>query len=298
MASVSGYIINLPEAVERRERLERHLHQLGIASHYTWFEAQRGADESNARRGLSPGEDGLWRSVLHLLERAELGSADYLHIVEDDVELSRQFWQWLCALAPQAPQEHILFTDMYAGCSVFTALLGVAQQIRQRQEQGWLGGQVYTGCTTSWLIHRQHLDQVHQRLLEAYNQPTTRIPIDNLLRRLLQTGHLSARISLPFLTSIHLGAQMCSSIQLEESPAVQSTRLLGTVLRRRLSVLSTAQDLLELGPLLEALLGSDNTDQWLAEVLIPHLHRQGALRYRRDPRLLVEPGNPQATATG
>jgi hypothetical protein len=97
MASVSGYIINLPEAVERRERLERHLHQLGIASHYTWFEAQRGADESNARRGLSPGEDGLWRSVLHLLERAELGSADYPHIVEDDVELSRQFWQWLCA---------------------------------------------------------------------------------------------------------------------------------------------------------------------------------------------------------
>ncbi len=49
---------------------------------------------------------------------------------------------------------------------------------------------------------------------------------------------------------------------------------------------------------LEALLRRDNVDQWLAEELIPYLQQREALRYRLDPGLLGESGNPQATATG
>jgi hypothetical protein len=295
MASVRGYIINLPEAEERRQRLQRHLHQLGIASHYQWFTAQRGARSSDERRGLSPGEDGLWRSVLLLLEQAELGSASYLHIVEDDAELSGAFWQWLCALDAQAPLEQILFTDMYAGASVYPGLLKALQRLRQQKGQGWLGSKAYTGCTTSWLIHRDHLAQVRQVLLKAYSQDEARIPIDNFLRRLLQSGQLRARVSLPFLTSIHLGEQRGSSIQLEETRAIQCTRMLGALLRRRLSVLHTADDLKDLGPLLEALLGADATDEWMAHQLLPALQQRKALRYRLDPRLQHEVGNPQAS---
>jgi len=293
MATVRGYIINLPEARERRQRLQSQLHQLGISQHYQWFEAQRGASSPAKRRGLSPGEDGLWRSVLQLLHQAELGQADYLHILEDDAEVSGAFWQWLTGLSTKPSQEQLLFTDMYAGASVFPGLLSALQPIRANRQQAWLGGKAYTGCTTSWLIHRAHLPLVRQRLSEAYGAMAARIPIDNLLRRLIQSGQLSARVSLPFLTSIHLGDQRHSAIQQQEDHAIHHTRLLGALLRRRLSVLHTSTDLEMLGPLLASLLGPEGLDAWLAERLVPDLQQRKALRYRLDRRLLQEPGNPQ-----
>lgn len=134
-----------------------------------------------------------------------------------------------------------------------------------------------------------------RRALEhAYHNSAARIPLDNQLRRLVLGGELKAAISLPFLTSINLAEQNASSIQQDEEAAVKATRLLGALLRRRLSVLQQPDDLDTLGSLLSILLDSDGVNQWLATGLIPALQQQQALRYRFDPRLLAEPGNDQA----
>jgi hypothetical protein len=105
-----------------------------------------------------------------------------------------------------------------------------------------------------------------------------------------------AAISLPFLTSINLAEQSSSSIQQDEDPAVNATRLFGALLLRRLSVLDQPEDFGTLGSLLSPLLDSDRVNQLLATGLIPELQKQHALHYRFDPRLLAEPGNDQANS--
>jgi hypothetical protein len=293
MAALAGRVISLPVAKARQARLASHLQSLGIHKHYSFFPALRGSVEPDERRGLSPGEDGLWKSVLAVLSEP-LSGADYLHILEDDAELSHQFWRWLQRQPQHNSEIHLLFTDMYAGPTLYPALLARAQQARQDNQIQWLAGQAYTGCTTSWLIPQQQVSTVRRALEDAYHNSAARIPLDNQLRRLVLSGELKAAISLPFLTSINLAEQTSSSIQQDEPAAVQATRLLGALLRRRLSVLQQPDDLQPLGSLLATLLDSATLDQWLATGLIPALQHHQALRYRFDARLLAEPDNGQA----
>lgn len=293
MEQAEGIIINLPEAKARKERLTQHLQNLGLGSKYIYFPALRGSTSAAERRSLSPGEDGLWKSVLTILKEHR-SKATYLHILEDDAELSPQFWQWLKNQTEHISNHHILFTDMYAGPTVYPKLLKLVNQARKANQISWLSGQAYTGCASSWLIPSQHQTTVYSALAQAYHNSAHRIPLDNQLRRLIADGKLKAAISLPFLTSINLAEQATSSIQQDEAAAVKATRLLGALLRRRLSVLQQPEDLEALGPLLSTLLDGASLDQWLATGLIPTLQEQQALRYRFDPRLLSEPDNDQA----
>lgn len=291
MASVRGLIINLPEQQARRERLLAQLDQLGQRPSYELLEAERGAEDARERRGLGPGEDGIWRSVLKAL-RCDLGAAEYLHLLEDDAVLSSAFFRWLEALPVDPPEVTILFTDMYAGPSIYSNLLAVKRQALQSQQLVWLSGSAYSGCLSSWLIHRSHVDQVRRELEDYYQQAEQRIPIDNYLRRLFQQGTLKAGISMPFLTSIDLPAQRNSSIQVGESARVHATRLFGSILRRRLSVLQSPQDLEGLAELIDALMSPEQLNQWL-ETTTKLAKEMDLFRYRLDPRLLGEPGNPQ-----
>jgi GR25 family glycosyltransferase involved in LPS biosynthesis len=294
MARIRGYVINLLEAAERRGRMAQQLTDLELLPHYRLFEAKRGSSSEESRRGLSQGEDGLWRSVLALLRSAPLDEADYLHILEDDAVLTQAFCNWITKLSRDSPKHQIWFTDMYAGASVYPSLYALVKKTRANEAQAWMGGKGYTGCTSSWLIHRDHIQKVHNELAYAYNNLEKRIPIDNLLRRLLQEGKLTAQISIPFLTSIHLDEQQQSSIQTQETIAVQATRVFGAILRRRLSHAQSPEDARLLGPTLAQLLPEEEINEWLAQDLIDNLKQRKALRYRYDPRLLEEKGNPQA----
>ena len=105
-AIVRGRYISLPESSERRSHLERHLQDLGIADRYSWFPAVRGKAEIAATRGLGAGEWGLWQSWLNLLqeEQSQLEETyDWLHIVEDDAELSPIFQTFCQKLKPGLP---------------------------------------------------------------------------------------------------------------------------------------------------------------------------------------------------
>lgn len=291
MASVRGLIINLPEQQARRERSLAQLQQLGQAASYALLEAERGCDDPLERRGLSRGEDGLWRSVLKALS-SDLRDAEYLHLLEDDAQLSPQFFPWLASVPADPPPVMLVFTDMYVGPMNYGDLLNLMRQALASQRFGWLSGDAYSGCTSSWLIHRSHLPGVRQALESYYHGAQQRIPIDNYLRRLIQEGTLTARVSLPFLTSIDLASQRGSTIQAEEAPRVLATRLFEALLRRRLSLLQSAEDLEPLGGLIGELMTGDQINQWLAGTAKFGTNIQ-MYRYRLDPRLLDEPDNPQ-----
>lgn len=294
MASVRGLIINLPEQQARRERLLSQLELLGQSASYQLLEAERGSEDPQQRRGLHRGEDGLWRSVLKALS-SEMQAAEYLHLLEDDALLSAPFFRWLESLPADPPPAMLLFTDMYVGPANYRNLLALMRQALASKTLGWLPGTAYSGCTSSWLIHRAHLPQVRQELESHYHGAEQRIPIDNYLRRLIQNGSLSAMVALPFLTSIDLSSQRSSSIQDGENAKVLATRLFGTLLRRRLSVLRSATDLETLGPLMGELMHADQLNQWLAAT-VALADDMGVFRYRLDRRLLDEPGNPQREA--
>lgn len=155
MAHAFGIIISLPESKARQTRLTQHLESLDIAQHYSFFPALRGSPSAAERRGLSSGEDGLWRSVLAVLNQPQNG-ADYLHILEDDAELSPQFWQWLQQLQPHQNKDcQLLFTDMYAGATVYPKLLALTHQARKANR-------------ISWLIPQHQIPAVRRTLDHAY----------------------------------------------------------------------------------------------------------------------------------
>lgn len=155
MAHALGIIISLPESKARQTRLIQHLELLDIAQHYSFFPALRGSPSAAERRGLSSGEDGLWTSVLAVLNQPQNG-ADYLHILEDDAELSPQFWQWLQQLQPHQIKDcQLLFTDMYAGATVYPKLLALTNQARKANR-------------ISWLIPQQQIPAVRRTLDHAY----------------------------------------------------------------------------------------------------------------------------------
>lgn len=299
MATVRGFCLNLPEQRQRRERLLRHLAGLELPGPYVLFAAQRGEVDPAARCGLSPGEDGLWRSVLALLTQLTqdpaLAFVDLVHIVEDDVELSPAFCQWVADLDPEGlpPDLDLLFTDMYMGPTVFPLRAAFFEGAFAENRMRWLAGSEYTGCTSSWLIRVGCLSRVLQLLRQAFERPR-RIPIDNQLRQYLVGGQLQGAVSVPFLTSIDLESQAVSAIQDQSDRAVAATARVADLLRRRLSVLRDGRELEQLLPLLAELRTPAQLSAQLGG-LVEAVQQDRGFRYRFDERLLDQPGNPQAS---
>lgn len=298
MASVRGFCLNLPQQQQRRERLQRHLAGLGLPGPYTLFAARRGAVDPVERRGLSLGEDGLWRSVLDLLTQLTSGEAlagvDLIHLVEDDVELSPEFCRWVADLDfAGLPQDlDLLFTDMYMGPAVFSRRWSFFESAFAENRMHWLAGSEYTGCTSSWIIPVARLPRVLRLLRQGFDRPQ-RIPIDNQLRQCLQEGLLQGAISVPFLTSIDLASQAVSAIQDQSDRAVVATARVADLLRRRLSVLRDGCELEALLPLLADLVSPAQLSAHLG-VLVEAIQQDKGFQYRVDPRLFDQPGNPQA----
>ena len=294
---IQGYVLNLPSCEQRRERIRQQLRSLPLPGHYAIVNAQTGSEDPNLRGILSTGEDGLWRSVLALLKRCQQQriEADYLHILEDDSTISKQFCHWAKTFQPTPEQRGaVVFTDMFIDVSYFKECLPKAQQLIPQSSHGWFNGEHYTGCTSSWLIPLSELARISGLLQKAFSAPANnRLPLDHCLRQLIHAKQLHALVIFPFLTSVNLDHQLSSSIQTMPSGAVQATNLFNTILRRHLSYCRNADDLQIIGPILSQLLNDQQLDDWLVS-LANQLDEQRAFRYLRDPRLLEMHGNPQA----
>lgn len=296
MATLEGRIISLPEAKSRRDAITQNLASLGQTNAYKFFTAIRGSDNHHNRQGLSKGEHGLWKSVLTILGNSAKIKSDYIHILEDDSTLSNDFFQWAKHLPKESSNTHIYFTDMWVGKQNFYDLKKLAEKAKKENTTISITDKSYSGCTSSWLIHKEHIPYVRKLVENEFStMNTTRIPLDNFIRRLVHSGELNVKVSLPFLTSIELKEQYNSSIQTTLSKSILATRLFECLLRRRLSVLSESKDLDILSSILNDLMNADEIDNWLTDSLIPYLEAQKKYRYFVDTRLAEEPGNEQFT---
>ena len=301
MTQLKGVFINLDDQRERRSRLERHLGQLGLEGRYQRFSAVRGDPDRARERGLNPGEFGLWQSWLDLLQSASASEGfDYLHIVEDDVELSREFVVFSEGLNPDGGAFDLLVTDMYVNPSIHRALaMQHDQQRRQRVID--VRSDLYTGCLASVLIHRQRIGPVLEQLKQPFEAGCRLLPLDNALRQLQQQGKLRIGRTLPFLTGVWADSITRSSIQprQQQDAEVLLTQRICSNLRRQLSVLCHNKLTAELADLLEQLAKTRGPDQgWstrigISQRLMDLADQQDLLRFASDPRLFHQPDNPQ-----
>jgi len=303
MANIRGFYVNLDHCEERRQRLERNLKELGIAQRYERYRAISG-DEENARdRGLNAGEFGIWQTWLELLRNISTATAsewDYLHVLEDDAEISSQFIDFCDQLSGSEPVFDVLVTDMYVNPSIHRALAEQHDQMKWRDAIK-IRRDVYSGCLSSVMIHRGRVSSVLRMLEDVWRQPGQLLPLDNTLRRLMHEKRLSIARTAPFLTSVREEDVLQSSIQPRQNQSVDVvlTQALCTHLRRQLSTLEDNEDLASISQLLIQLSDAKNSDQsrrtrrLLTKQMLRIAEDESLLIYARDPRLDAEPDNDQ-----
>lgn len=303
MAIIRGRYISLSSSQQRRQQLEQHLQTLGVQEHYSWFPAVRGDAQAAAARGLRSGEWGLWQSWLNLLQeelRRPASTDDWLHIVEDDAELSRHFLVFCQQLKPGVPNFDLLFTDMYVNPSIHRSLSKEHKRLLANGEIQFKTD-LYSGCTASVLIHRDRIPAVLRCLQDSVNANEPLLPLDNQLRRLFHARQLRFARTAPFITGVQFEGIAESTIQEREQQdqSVLLTQQICNNLRRQLSVLNSGEPTGELIQLMHRLAqdhGQPSPAELTRTITLQLMHlaeQQNLLRYGVQPRLQGEPDNEQ-----
>lgn len=303
MAKIAGRYINLKRSTERRKQIESQFKILGLINTYKRFEAVEGDANEAKSRGLSCGELGIWRSWLKLLREEgskEIKEYDYLHIMEDDIIITKDFFSLTNKLSAKRPKCEIIATDMYVNPSVYRAISKDHMNRKLKREYA-VYTDLYTGCCVSMLIHKECIDKVLTILENNFKEEKLLLPLDNFLRYLVRNNKLVVGRCAPFVTTINKSSIEESTIQKrKESPqVVLLTQELCTVLRQHLSTYEPKGTVQELTELMRKIaeLNEDNTKEMFEADLIRNIldicDSQQLLRYQYDRRLEGQPDNEQ-----
>jgi GR25 family glycosyltransferase involved in LPS biosynthesis len=237
-----GRYINLDRSTFRRARLEQQLRNLGIGHAYSRFPAIDGIRLHGDPGTISQREYGCFASHARLLKEA-CSLPAHLHVLEDDALLSPEFVPVVARAIDQGVLDEfdLLFTDLFVSWDP----LQIAALERTRRKNTCLdprnGQDSLTGvtvfnlhrkglaCTSSYLVSRRSIERLAGLLDQAIVAGPT-LPVDLVMRELVDTGVLKAACIVPFVTSVSLEAPAGSTIH-EDLVGAQLSRLACTVLR-------------------------------------------------------------------
>ena len=295
-----GLFINLDEAVERREQIIGHLRELGLEQTYQRFSARRGDPSEAGARNLNTGELGLWKSWLELLEEqvgaAEANEFDYLHILEDDAELSSLLPVFLQGLGPERNDFDLLFTEMYASPAYWMKMTKEVELIR-KSNKIVLHRKDYNGCTSSILVPKKRVTFIQEILSKCFQRTTELLPLDNYLRSLYCNQKISIACTLPYLSAVRVDKIRNSTIKNDQSHLMKLTQELNALLRRHLSVLKDDKTGTSVNEAILRLITAHQSDHFSEKLIKAGLGiviDDQLCRYKLDPRLKGQPNNPQA----
>jgi len=238
----AGRYINLDRSTLRRTRLEQQLHELGIGDVYSRFPARDGTCMPGKGGAISQREYGCFASHLQLLKEACSLQA-HLHVLEDDALLSPEFVPIVARAIDQGVLDEfdLLFTDLFVSWDP----LQIASLERARRRNTCLdahtGQEALTGvtvfdlhgkglaCTSSYLVSRRSIERV-AALLDRALLAGLALPVDLVMRQLVDAGVLKAACVVPFVTSVALEAAADSTIR-GDLLGAELSRLACTVLR-------------------------------------------------------------------
>lgn len=204
---VLGYYINMDSNPDREQRLLGSLQAQGVRH---WYARERAVDgrtvaERHATE-LDPGNLGCWLSHLSILQR-HLKSDRDLHVFEDDSVLCESFasqFSAVCAfLETERDAWDIALTDAYIAPNLDQ--YGRFSRCMKRYDRDRavsvipLQAAAFAGGTSSILVNRDSIEKYFQLMRDGWKSG---LPIDIYLRKLINRGKLSAKITVPFLTSV------------------------------------------------------------------------------------------------
>lgn len=251
-----GFYINLDSSSERRRSLQQQLARYHLQRGYERFPACQGNVLDAYAPNVSPGNIGCFTSHYRLL-KSQIGSAQHLHVAEDDILFSPATEPVLDSLieSGRINDWDLLFTDVLVPPDL-RLLQDLSVRFRQcaRLNPEGLVERLDNFCllplknrvfasTTSYLVNKDSLGKV-TGLLEQAVQTEIPLPIDLFYRRKIQEGRLMAACVFPFVTSVEAGHSLASEISPDASAKLHSSLVASMLLRSLFFVASNPRGLL------------------------------------------------------
>ncbi len=201
-----GHYINLDRSPERRASIESQLAAAGLSDGYRRIAA---VDGSLGKRplGVLPGEWGCLQS--HLMALSQPAEARFVHVLEDDAILSRDFTRSMGALigSGKLSRFDLVFTDVAPTDWPYTTVRKLSQHWEKHQagEVTLIGlrGFPYGGAD-SYFVNARSLAKVRGFVERYISGLTGTLAIDVIYALGIQSGALTACLTFPFLSAVDI----------------------------------------------------------------------------------------------
>lgn len=220
-----GFYINLDRSTDRRDLIEAEFEKVGLRHFYQRFAA---FDGIKAPAGaLKPGAYGCFRSHRDLLA-SQIGADAPVHVLEDDAVISLHFRQMTTGLLATGMLDAVdlVFTDTHVH-----PMADHLQELKMHYDAAVnavaRGGAIPfaaidlarrgLACTSSYFVGPRSLAKIVE-LLDAGLADGPTAPVDLYLRRLVDTGRITAVVLAPFTTTITLAAARAGTINEADNP--------------------------------------------------------------------------------
>ena len=224
-----GFYINLNSENFRRENLIKHLIEVKLYDKYERFEAISPNTDSKLFGLKTPGEYGLWLTIIKLLKNIpSVNDQEFFHIIEDDFRFNNSsindFKNLLNFLVKST--EDIVFLDYLIDIPLLNLISLISKDKRELSENSQIkysASYFYKGSTSSFIIRKSsaaYLSILLDRIFNNLKAENRLQPIDMVIRGLFQKGLLKGSICVPPLGAPDWNMDKFSSIQTDRLNSV------------------------------------------------------------------------------
>jgi GR25 family glycosyltransferase involved in LPS biosynthesis len=202
-----GYYINLDKSVTRRQHIEEQLARYNLQTQYERFPAANGNILGFKKDTLNDSEMGCFTSH-YLLLKQNIGTDQYLHIMEDDVIFFDRTQRLIDTFTtiPALAGYDIIFTETLVPIHQFHTMKQNYDKFLPQFTEGKFAFSLidYLAGTTSYIIKPSSIRHI-SNLLEGELRQGTKVPIDIVIRDKAREGKIRTCCIFPFVTSILFG---------------------------------------------------------------------------------------------
>ena len=233
MVEFQGFWLNLDRFEERAIWMQSRLAELHLSDQYLRISGVEGDANEAAPRGLKPGEWGAWLGWIRMLDQASKSSAPFVHLMEDDVDISDSFLKLLQddLLHGLLARQKVVCTDAYVSPRQCLALLNALAEAKRNGHQ-WLEikSGLRTPCLNSLLLTPEVARRLCRDLQAAVRTVDSLHAVDVELAEVFNDWSAIA----PFVTSPKLNLASVGATREDTEDASLFSRDALTLLRRAL----------------------------------------------------------------
>lgn len=225
--ALRGFYINLDRSEERRRNAESEIVKLASLGPYQRFPAVDGRRVTGWPDVKNRAELGCYLSHLSVI-RQNVGCDGWLHIIEDDVAVSRFANSALSMVSSQSnfDQFDVVFHSVTIKCNLFitqvfrkhfdmnTTLSDMGGVLAVKRFSALALGQFdFYGCV-SYMINPRSIGRVAELLTQSLNTEPFK-PVDKVMSTLARTGELNMSCTVPYFVVPRLESESTMQEELD-----------------------------------------------------------------------------------